>query len=170
MKKWNVLLLLLVIGVLALSACGKKYEPVAIQEDVDVCAICNMQVKDNAYATQIITKDGKSYKFDDIGCMNEWKKRNGTDNIGMDYVRDYNSKDWIEFSKASYVYDESLRTPMAYGVISFKNADSAKAFVAEQGAGKVLSAEELASHDWKQNKDMMMKHKHEHMSEESSHK
>ncbi|WP_405116623.1 nitrous oxide reductase accessory protein NosL [Paenibacillus sp. FSL K6-1217] len=139
-----------------LSACGaKKYEPVAINEEVDVCVICNMQVKDDAFATQLTTKDGKTYKFDDIGCMNEWKNKNGTENIGMDFVRDYNNKEWIEFSKASYVYDESLRTPMAYGVISFKDKTAAEAFVKEQGVGTVLAAGDLASHEWKQNTDSM---------------
>ncbi|MBT2291749.1 nitrous oxide reductase accessory protein NosL [Paenibacillus albidus] len=155
MKKWSALFILL-MGLVIVTACGaKKYEPLAIDEAVDICVICNMQVKDDAFATQLTTKDGKNYKFDDIGCMNEWKEQNGTEEIGMDYVRDYNDKEWIEFSKASYVYDKSLRTPMAYGVVSFKDTAAAEAFVKEQGVGTVLTAEELASHEWKQNTDMM---------------
>jgi len=114
-----------------------------------------MQVKDDAYATQLTTKDGKTYKFDDLGCMNEWKTKNGVDEIGMDYVRDYNDKEWVEFSKATYVYDESFRTPMAYGILSFKNDKDAKAFAAEQGVGRVMSASELADHSWAQNKKGM---------------
>jgi copper chaperone NosL len=93
----------------------------------------------------------------------------------MDYVRDYNDKEWIEFNKASYVYDESLRTPMAYGVVSFKDKAAAEAFVKEQGVGTVLSAGDLASHEWKQNTDMMNMDMHggeghmdEHMSEEGT--
>ncbi|ULO05616.1 nitrous oxide reductase accessory protein NosL [Paenibacillus sp. 19GGS1-52] len=155
MKKWYMLGLI-VLGMLLLSACGeKKYAALPINEEVDICVICNMQVKDDAFATQLTTKDGKNYKFDDIGCMNKWKEQNGSKEIGMDYVRDYNDKEWIEFSKASYVYDESLRTPMAYGVISFKDAGSAEAFVKEQGLGTVLTAGELASHEWTQNQNMM---------------
>ncbi|MFP4974292.1 nitrous oxide reductase accessory protein NosL [Paenibacillus sp. CN-4] len=149
---------LVLLGLLAvMTACGgaKKYEPQAINEEVDVCVICNMQVKDDAFATQLTTKDGKNYKFDDIGCMNEWKQQNGTGNIGMDFVRDYNDKEWIEYKQAAYVYDASLRTPMAYGVISFKDESSAEAFVREQGVGTVMTAEELENHEWKQNTDMM---------------
>lgn len=171
MRKWS-LVLTVAISLLILAACGqKKYEPVAINEAVDICVVCNMQVKDDAFATQLTTKDGKNYKFDDIGCMNEWKTTNGTGQIGMDYVRDYNDKSWVEFSKASYVYDETLRTPMAYGVVSFKDQAAAEAFVKEQGLGTVLSAEELASHEWKQNKDMMnmdMPGGEDHMKEHSS--
>jgi len=145
--------------IIAIAGCGKKnYEPQAINEDVDVCVICNMQVKDDAYATQIVTKQGKSLKFDDIGCMNEWKKQNGSDEIGKEYVRDYNDKAWIGFDEAAYVYDETIRTPMAYGVISFKDTASAEKFVQEQGVGKVISAKELASHTWQQSKGMMDMH------------
>ncbi|WP_240636723.1 nitrous oxide reductase accessory protein NosL [Paenibacillus silvae] len=153
-KRW-ILAMVLFLGTVMLTACGQKYAAVPINEEVDICAICNMQVKDDAFATQLTTKDGKNYKFDDIGCMNEWKKQNGTDNIGMDYVRDYNDKEWIEFSKATYVYDASLKTPMAYGVLNFKDKASAEAFVAEQGVGTIMTADELASHDWTQNMDNM---------------
>lgn len=153
-KRW-ILAMVLLLGTVILTACGQKYAAVPINEDVDICAICNMQVKDDAFATQLTTKDGKNFKFDDLGCMNEWKKENGTDNIGMDYVRDYNDKEWIEFNKATYVYDASLRTPMAYGIVNFKDKASAEAFVAEQGVGKIMSAEELTSHDWTQNMDKM---------------
>ena len=37
-----------------------EYAAVPINEDVDICAICNMQVKDDAFATQLTTKDGKT--------------------------------------------------------------------------------------------------------------
>ncbi|MNJ56249.1 NosL [compost metagenome] len=93
--------------------------------------------------------------------MYVWKNENGTDDIGKDYVRDYNDKGWIEVSKATYVYDASIRTPMAYGIVSFKDKASAEAFVTEQGVGQVLSADELANHSWQQNQDMTHEH-HEH--------
>jgi copper chaperone NosL len=162
MKKWTLAILFtLTVGILA--GCGdKKYEAVPINEEVDVCVICKMQVKDDAFATQLTTTDGKTYKFDDIGCMNEWKMQNGTDTIGMDFVRDYNDKEWIEFSKAAYVYDASLRTPMAYGIVSFKDKTSAEAFITEQGVGKLMSSNDLASHSWEQSTDMMHEHSDGH--------
>ncbi|CAM4389427.1 MULTISPECIES: nitrous oxide reductase accessory protein NosL [Paenibacillus] len=161
-RRWSMVMVLM-FGMVLLTACGTKYAALPINEDVDICAICKMQVKDDAYATQLTTKDGQNYKFDDIGCMNQWKTENGTDNIGMDYVRDYNDKEWIEYSKATYVYDASLRTPMAYGILNFKDKPSAEAFIAEQGVGTIMTAEDLASHDWKQNTenmDMMGEHGH----------
>lgn len=165
MRKWPIAIVIM-LAITLLAGCGQdKYAAQAINEDVDVCAVCNMQVKDDAFATQIVTKDGKILKFDDLGCMNTWKQENGTDYIGMDYVRDYNDKEWIEFSKATYVYDASIRTPMAYGIVSFKDKSSAEAFVKEQGVGQILSAAELANHSWQQNQGMMHMHgeeDHEH--------
>lgn len=149
----------LTLGALVMSGCGaQKYEARPINEAVDICAVCNMQVKDDAFATQLTMADGKNYKFDDIGCMEQWEREHEKEKLGMDFVRDYNDKTWIERDKATYVHDASIRTPMAYGVISFKDKTSAEEFVAKEGAGKIMSASELENHDWKQNKDMMMQH------------
>lgn len=162
MKK-GIIAIGLMLVMIAVTGCGKQaYQPQAINEDVDVCVICNMQVKDDAYATQIVTKEGKSLKFDDLGCMNEWKTQNGTEDIGMEYVRDYNDKEWIEYKKATYVYDASIRTPMAYGLVSFKDKQSAEQFIEEQGVGQLLSSEELANHTWEQSMDMMDMDMHMH--------
>ncbi|WEK55911.1 MAG: nitrous oxide reductase accessory protein NosL [Candidatus Cohnella colombiensis] len=165
MKKWTVALMIILV-VSALTACGAtKYSALPIDESVDVCAKCKMLIKDDAFATQLTTKDGKTYKFDDLGCMNSWKHANSSEEIGMDFVRDYNSLEWIEYSKASYVYDASFRTPMAYGIVSFKDKQSAEAYINEQGKGTLMSATDLTSHTWKQNvegmdMDKMKDHSH----------
>ncbi|MCR2802757.1 nitrous oxide reductase accessory protein NosL [Paenibacillus soyae] len=141
---------------LLLSACGsKEYKPEPINEDVDKCVMCNMAVKDDPYATQIITVDGQSLKFDDIGCMNEWKTENGTDAIGAEFVRDHNHGDWVKYETAYYAYHKDFKTPMAYGIISFASKASAEAYVQEQGKGVVLSSGQLADHTWEVNRDMM---------------
>ncbi|MNW35569.1 NosL [compost metagenome] len=170
MRYWK-LLFIVVLGVLLLSACGRKYVAAEIHEDVDICEICNMQVKDDAYAAQLTTKEGKTYKFDDIGCLNQWKVENGAEQIGMAFVRDFNDMTWLEYDQATYVYDESIRTPMAYGIVNFKDKESADAFVKDHGVGQVLTAADLSSHDWKQNTEMMDMHMEgdsmEHMGDKS---
>lgn len=159
MKSWKSMRKVSWIVVFAcmilLVACGKKeeYKPVAINEEVDTCEICNMQVADNEHATQIVQKEGKVLKFDDLGDHYQWLKKHGTDLIGAQYVRDLYSKEWIELEQATFVYDESFETPMAYGVYSFKSDADAQAFVEKEGKGKVLSLEDLESHEWKMNMD-----------------
>jgi copper chaperone NosL len=114
-----------------------------------------MAVKDDPHAAQIITKEGQSLKFDDIGCMNEWKTKNGTGAIGAEYVRDFRTKQWLKYEKAYYVYDPSLQTPMAYGIVSFEKKEDAEAFMKEEGTGVLMTAKELDGHSWARNREMM---------------
>lgn len=172
MKVWRDLLILLVAIVFVLAACGSDdngeaestedndptiklvaYEPEAINPDTDVCDVCAMAVADDQFATQIVLKNERSLKFDDIGCMYRWINENGEDEIGAKFVRDYNTEEWIVVEEAFFVYDEQIVTPMAYGMISFKDAEDADAFMEENGYGKPLTAADLMVHEWK-----MMKH------------
>lgn len=156
-------------AMLALAACGggEKYEAQAINEETDICVICKMAIKDDQYATQIVTKDGQSLKFDDIGCLNTWKTENGTDTIGAAFVRDYDTKQWLRYEKAYYAYDPTYQTPMAYGIVSFEEQEDAEAFIAEQGKGTLMTADDLASHSWEVNMDMMQMHGHDHAHDQS---
>ncbi|WP_438444244.1 nitrous oxide reductase accessory protein NosL [Gorillibacterium sp. sgz5001074] len=140
--------MVVVLG-LALTACGgKDYKPVAIKEGVDKCEVCQMLIKDDQYATEIILKDQKPLKFDDIGDLFVWLKKNGRDNVGAIYVRDYKTKEWLELDKATYVYDASAKTPMSFGVLSFKSEADADAYIKEKGTGKKMMAKDLDSHSW----------------------
>lgn len=139
-----------------LVGCGEKnYEAVAVNEAVDKCDICNMQVNDDGYATQLITEEGKVYKFDDIGCMNEWKVKNGVDEIINEFVRDQETREWVHADKAYYAYDPSFKSPMAYGLVSFKDKKSAEQFIGEHGVGVLMSWSDLSSHTWDRNKGNM---------------
>ncbi|TDQ34616.1 nitrous oxide reductase accessory protein NosL [Aureibacillus halotolerans] len=160
----------------ALVACNttKAYEPEPINEETDKCPICNMSVKDDQYATQIITEDGRALKFDDIGCMNKWKDQNSTEAIGAEFVRDFDSMEWIPYEDATYVYGPEIKTPMAYGVISFDTKEAAEAYINEHSQGEIMTAEDLKSHSWEVNMDMMMEgmdmegHSHDHSEDAGS--
>ena len=148
---------------LLLSGCGgQTYEPASIEEGVDTCAVCNMMISDDQFAVQLIQKDGKVYKFDDIGDLYVWKDQNGTEQIGMEFVRDYYTMEWIPLSDAYFVYDKDFKTPMAYGVYSFKDEDSAKKLMAEEGKGRLMTAGDLEQHGWERNMEMMEMMKEEH--------
>ncbi|SDT27807.1 copper chaperone NosL [Paenibacillaceae bacterium GAS479] len=157
MKKRMTAMLMVALTIMLIAAgCGKAgHEPIAVDESVDKCAICNMAVRDDAYAVQLTTKEGKTFKFDDIGCMNDWKSKNADAAISAEYVRDYNDKAWVAYNDAYYVYDADFKSPMAYGVYSFKDKKAAESFVGEQGKGKLMTAQELGSHNWAQNKEQM---------------
>lgn len=157
--KQKVLSFLILLGVISmLAACGdQKAKPVAINEQTDKCATCNMQVLDDQFATQIILQNGKSLVFDDIGCMYKWVKDNPNQKIDAQFVRDYNDKKWVLKDDATYVYNQSIKTPMAYNVISFTKKADAEKFVADNAGSTLLTASELDKHSWDTNQDMMKK-------------
>lgn len=132
-----------------------EYEPEEINEETDVCDVCAMAVPDNQHATQIVLQNDKSLKFDDLGCLYEWKDENGEDDIGAEFVRDFHSEEWIQIKDTTFVYDEEIETPMAYGVISFKDKAEAEKYIEDEGKGEILDAAALADHEWKMNKEMM---------------
>ena len=150
------LILIFVMAAFISVACGRsEYAARAVNEETDRCAQCNMAVADDAHATQIVLKDGRALIFDDIGCMYAWMAENGDDEVGQAFVRDYHDLGWIKLEKAYYVYDASFRTPMAYGVLSFASKSDAEAFIAEQGKGVLMTADDLSGHSWERNRDMM---------------
>ncbi len=144
------------------------YEPEPIK-DTDVCELCAMAVPDNQHATQIVLTNERSIKFDDIGCMIKWMKENGDEEVGMAFVRDYNTEEWFDVNEGTFVYHEEIMTPMAYGVISFKDANDAEAFIEEFGKGEILTRSDLDNHEWKMNKEMMEKMKEEHGHDHDDH-
>lgn len=176
MKKINLILIGSIIFIMILAACGGKnqgntnrqekdsndivelkYQPENINPNTDVCDICAMAVADDEHATQIILKKERSLKFDDLGCLYTWIEENGDDEIGAKFVRDFNTEEWILLEEATYVFDKDIETPMAYGIISFKDRSSAESFIEENDLGELLFATDLKDHKWE-----MMNHDHSH--------
>ncbi|SEM50727.1 copper chaperone NosL [Mesobacillus persicus] len=161
MKRNRFNLFGLAIIILLLAACGNdEVQPVDINEATDTCEVCNMQVANDQHATQIVLENGKSMVFDDVGCMYEWISNN-SDEKKTAFVRDYHDKEWILVDEATFVYNPSVKTPMAYNMISFKDTASAESFAAENEGSTVMTANELADHSWERNQEMMEKHKME---------
>ncbi|PZD87661.1 hypothetical protein DTX80_05365 [Bacilli bacterium] len=179
MKKFSFLFMILAVVTLILAACGEgnndkkedansenaelnettelKYKPEDINPDTDVCEICAMAVADDQHATQIVLKSERSLKFDDLGCLYAWITENGEDEIGAKFVRDFNTEEWVLMEDATYVFDEEINTPMAYGIISFKDRADAESYIEENGFGEILTADDLKDHKWE-----MMNHDHDH--------
>lgn len=125
-----VVLVICLCFVFTIVGCGKKeIEVVAVDEKNDKCDICQIGVMDNQFTTEIILESGKALKFDDIGCMYKWMEINSGEKTKEKFVRDYDSKDWVSLEDATYVYDKTITTPMAYNVISFENKKDAESFV-----------------------------------------
>ena len=176
MKKFTVFISVSAVLLLILAACSSnddgqsnteevdakettalEYEPEDINADSDVCEVCAMAVADDQHATQIILENGRSLKFDDLGCLYEWLEENDEDEVGAKFVRDFDTEEWVLVEDATYIFDEEIETPMAYGIISFKEKTDAEKYIEDNGFGELLTANDLDDHKWE-----MMDHDHDH--------
>jgi copper chaperone NosL len=188
MKRKMGFLMLMLILVFAVAGCNsekadkdtkKKDEPKveekaveakAIDEKVDKCENCKMAVGDNADATEIVLKDGKTLVFDDIGCMvNKWIRANGEEEIDVAFVRSHHDKEWLDYEKAVYVFDPKITTAMGYGVIAFKDEAGAQSFIDKNGMGTIMTKAELDKHEWPQDKNNMTMKMHNDSTDEGMH-
>lgn len=130
MKKISFLFMILAAFALVLAACNGgnnsneaenagsetestettelAYKPESINPETDVCEVCGMAIADEEHATQIIFKNEKSLKYDDIGDMFVWLEENGEEEIGAKFVRDFNTLEWIQLEEATFVYAEEM--------------------------------------------------------------
>nr|WP_295972158.1 nitrous oxide reductase accessory protein NosL [uncultured Bacillus sp.] len=162
MKRWLLAIITLTSLLLLISGCGnKEIKPRAIDEKNDKCIQCNMAVADDQFATQLVTENGKVFTFDDIGCMFEWKKQNQHEKIAAEFVRDYDSKEWLKLEEAFYVHHKEIYTPMAYNVISFSTEEKAKKFAAEYDEADIMSGTKINEHNWGMSEEGM-EHSHSH--------
>ncbi len=110
--------LILLITSLILTACERKtsYEPIIISKDV--CHYCKMVITDKRFGAEFVTEKGKTFKFDAIECFGHYFE----DNIstkGTAYIVDsFETGKMLEFKKAYYYNDPSVRSPMGRGLFS----------------------------------------------------
>ena len=104
-----------------------------------------MTISDNKYGGEIITKKGKTYKFDDIHCLLSFENNSGfnKDEISHTYYVNYEDPhDFLESSRAYLFRSSKLHTPMAGNVAAFKSKQSLD-IAAAKLAGTEISESEL---------------------------
>ncbi len=79
---------------------------------------CAMVVESETYATQVAAKDGKTWIFDDIGCMVLWLDKHKFDSTPKLWVHTIDSNEWIEADMAYYHLGK--HTPMHHGFGAYK--------------------------------------------------
>jgi len=122
----RVLLLTITIVLLQIGCEERSKTDVAnVHWDRDMCARCVMVVSDRQNTVQVREpKTGKSYMFDDLGCMVLWFKENNItwQNQAIIWITDLKTGKWIDAKEA--FYDKDNVTPMAYGFSAHKNRES----------------------------------------------
>jgi copper chaperone NosL len=64
------------VAVLALTACG-PHKPAPIVYNADSCDYCRMQISDPRFGAELVTKKGRTLKFDSIECLLAFYKQAG---------------------------------------------------------------------------------------------
>ena len=120
-----------------ISGCVQKVGGLpVIHYGKDVCAECRMIIMDKRFASAIQSGSDDILKFDDIGCMILYERKNS---IASKYswVHDYVTGEWLESGKAFFVHSTQLVTPMGHGIAAFSSRGDAMRFLEKQ-EGQVL--------------------------------
>ncbi len=110
----------------SLTSCSAQPEPLKLGEDV--CHLCKMGIADAKFGSEVITKKGKVFKFDDIGCMIKFMKAGGVEqkDIKQTVVINYDKQnDFIGTDKAVFVIGGSIKSPMNFNIAAFTDATAA---------------------------------------------
>ena len=128
----NILTFAIVIAVIIIllvsfgSSDGNRYvykgntehKPVTIKAKEYQCSECSMDVEDLKYAAQIISQNGNTYFFDDIGCVVLWLENHSTD-IHSILTQTLDTHEWIDVKDAWY--SRIAPSPMGYGFAALRH-------------------------------------------------
>jgi len=105
----------------------------------------SMDITDVRFSARAII--GVEVQFDDIGCAIIWRNLQcALDQATFDSkatVRDFNDLSSVLMSKAFYVLDKRLQSPIGFGLAAFSDMRSAKDFIKSKGSGKLLTYKEV---------------------------
>lgn len=126
MRRWVSILFFLLL----ILSCKTKSEikPAEVFYGQDICEKCKMIISEKVFSAQYLLRRGEAKKFDDIGCMMHFLSEQETEKgkVLAIFVRDYNSKEWIDGEKAYYVWGKNIKTPMGHGLAALKEKEAAE--------------------------------------------
>ena len=103
-------------------ACNQG--PQAIDFGKDNCSFCKMTIMDEKFATECVSKKGKTFKFDDMHCMIHFIKNGGvwSNEIAKVYFSDFNEKGkWLGGDMAFILHSADLKSPMGGNYAAFSS-------------------------------------------------
>jgi copper chaperone NosL len=112
----------------------------------DNCSNCRMALSSRAFASEIITEGAEVMKFDDLACLEGYRKKNPALKIKAIFVVDYESGQWLPFEK-SVIVKTGFDTPMGSGKLAVKDTARAAAIAKEHPPATDLTAADCCSHD-----------------------
>ncbi len=102
------------------AACTPAQKPIEYAKDP--CQFCKMTIMEPGFASELVTKKGKVFKFDDLSCMIKYMKIEQTSIEDHAYVlvNMYGSNEFLNVQDAVFLHSESFKSPMRGDVAAFK--------------------------------------------------
>ncbi len=106
---------------MSLLSCSGQAGPKPIKYGKDQCVYCKMTISDARFGTQLVTKKGRAYNFDDVQCMIAFVKESQVEKaeVATFYLPDYNSQKLMVAEKMFYLKSEGLKSPMRGDIAAF---------------------------------------------------
>lgn len=118
-----------------------SHSAITFKADEYQCSECKMPIRANNHAAEAVTADGKTYFFDDIGCMVLWLNDKSFKTAATLWVHAVDTAQWIDARKAWYALGDD--TPMLYGFGAYAKESDARIGY-EAMALKMLRGETMA--------------------------
>lgn len=141
--------MVIAIAVCCMLLCGLSYagdvKPVDVKQN-DRCPVCGMLVyKFKSWQAQIVFNDGAFAAFDGpkdmlkyYFAMNKYGSSKKTSDIAAVYVTEYYSARLMDARALFYVAGSDVYGPMGPELVPLANEASARTFMKDHNAGKVL--------------------------------
>ena len=110
----------LILVLLAVTGCGAA-RPFPIELGHEPCDHCHMTLADPRFTAELVTRTGRQYRFDDIGCMARFLADSGARLAegSKAWVSDYlHPESWLSADSANYLRSPANHTPMASGLLA----------------------------------------------------
>ena len=119
---------------------SRQSGPTPLKFGRDTCARCRMQLSHPGFGGELRDEKGQLATYDDVGCLLQgmWALHTGVEA----WVEEHDSGRFVPITKAVFVRDSRVATPMNYGVLAFSDDAGARRFAAAQG-GEVVTLEQL---------------------------
>lgn len=134
---------------LALILASCSIEPSKIEYGKDACHFCTMTIVEKTHATEIVTKKGKSFKYDAIECMHNDLLKRDNNEIELFFVTDYlNPTMLIDAKTATYLISPAIQSPMGANLSAFATKAEAENFI-KTDSDKLFNWQEIQEQNFK---------------------
>lgn len=117
------------LAALLIVFAGCEPTPQPIQFGSDQGDYCRMLITEPQFASQILNKRGRAFKFDSIECMAAYALTEDPESFHSHWVPNFENPDeWLQAEEAFFLHSETLRSPMGLYFSAHADRETAEAF------------------------------------------